>query len=342
MPDFYSNDVLTGVINNLNNEGQTPLLDAFFREVVTSQEENISFDVEAEVMGLAPFVSPVVGGEVMREVGFTTNTIKPAYVKPKRAFDSNRPFQRTIGEPFGGNLSPQQRLDKLVNQHLGYDRLSIDRRLEWMAAQALLTGTVTIAGRAYPTKLVDFGRTNTLTKALVGAARWGQVGVKILDLLQTWSDEVLAASGSAPKNVILDTAAWVLFRNDIDVKDRLALQRRANVEPSLNQDASLLRAGLEYKGEIDGFFIWVYSGTYKDSSGVKQKYLPANTCLMVGDVVGKRHFGAIRDERAGFQAVPYFAKSWVEEDPPVRLVMTQSAPLVVPYRPNASLAVTVA
>ena len=35
--------------------------------------------------------------------------------------------------------------------------------------------------------------------------------------------------------------------------------------------------------------------------------------------------------------MPYFSKSWVEEDPAVRYLMLQSAPLVVPYRVNASL-----
>jgi hypothetical protein len=34
--------------------------------------------------------------------------------------------------------------------------------------------------------------------------------------------------------------------------------------------------------------------------------------------------------------VPYFVKSWTEEDPSVRFLMLQSAPLVFPTRPNAS------
>ena len=44
---------------------------------------------------------------------------------------------------------------------------------------------------------------------------------------------------------------------------------------------------------------------------------------------------------AGFQAVPFFAKTWNDEDPAVRYMLMQSAPLIVPYRVNASMCVTV-
>jgi hypothetical protein len=39
----------------------------------------------------------------------------------------------------------------------------LNRRLEWMAAQALVNGTVTITGDGFPTTLVDFGRDSALT-----------------------------------------------------------------------------------------------------------------------------------------------------------------------------------
>jgi hypothetical protein len=41
------------------------------------------------------------------------------------------------------------------------------------------------------------------------------------------------------------------------------------------------------------------------------------------------------------QAMPYFAKSWIEKDPSARVLLMQSAPLPVPYRINASMAATV-
>jgi hypothetical protein len=56
---------------------------------------------------------------------------------------------------------------------------------------------------------------------------------------------------------------------------------------------------------------------------------------------GVRHFGAIRDLDAGIQARQYFVKSWREPDPSRQFLLMQSAPLLVPYRPNAVLSATV-
>lgn len=73
------------------------------------------------------------------------------------------------------------------------------------------------------------------------------------------------------------------------------------------------------------------------------KLLPAKTVIMGAKdgLEGTRCYGAIHDEKANWTAHRYFTKSWVEEDPSVRWLLLQSAPLVVPYRPNASLCATI-
>jgi len=82
----------------------------------------------------------------------------------------------------------------------------------------------------------------------------------------------------------------------------------------------------------------VYSAWYIDpADSVEKPILPTGTVILASPAIeGVRAYGAIRDEQAGLQAAPYFVKSWTEEDPSVRFIMMQSAPLVVPYRPNAS------
>ena len=49
----------------------------------------------------------------------------------------------------------------------------------------------------------------------------------------------------------------------------------------------------------------------------------------------------IEDEKAGYRAPQYFIKSWLEEDPAVRWLLLQCAPLIVPYPVNASFCATV-
>jgi hypothetical protein len=63
--------------------------------------------------------------------------------------------------------------------------------------------------------------------------------------------------------------------------------------------------------------------------------------LLAPRLQGVRAFGAIRDHSAGFIAQPYHSKSWVDEDPSVRYLLTQSAPLLIPSVPNASFCATV-
>nr|WP_257792287.1 major capsid protein [Azospirillum humicireducens] len=47
-----------------------------------------------------------------------------------------------------------------------------------------------------------------------------------------------------------------------------------------------------------------------------------------GAMEGTQAHGAILDPRAGQQALKVFPKSWIEENPGRRLLLSQSAPLV--------------
>ncbi len=98
-----------------------------------------------------------------------------------------------------------------------------------------------------------------------------------------------------------------------------------------------------YVGSIGDFDIFVYNDVYINDAGVETKLLPANTVILGSKdgLEGTRCYGAIRDEKANWTANRYFTKSWLEEDPSVRWMLLQSAPLVVPYRPNAVACVTV-
>lgn len=339
MADLFSTNVLTGVVNSL----QTPpswLLDTFFGGTQTEQSEEIHFDVENDVMGLAPFVSPYVEGAVVTDQGFVTKTFKPAYIKPKTPWDPSKALKRTAGEPIGGNLSPEARMQAQLATALRVHREMIQRRLEWMAAQVLLSGSITVTGDKYPSTVISYARDAALTATLAGGAKWSDTGVNALANLQTWAELMFAKSGSWPVNVILDLKAWNLFKDNASVVARINLQRAATQAPSLTQNA-MVQTGAVRMGDVDGFNIWVYHGVYKDANGAQQKMLPDNTCLMIGDLMGVQAYGAIMDEEAGMQALPFFSKSWVTPDPGRRWIMTQSAPLIVPYRPNASLCMTV-
>ncbi len=60
-----------------------------------------------------------------------------------------------------------------------------------------------------------------------------------------------------------------------------------------------------------------------------------------GGIEGTQMFGAILDPMNDYGAARYFAKNWIDQDPAGEFVMTQSAPILVPKRVNATLAATV-
>lgn len=316
-------------------------LDRFFNRISTDDSEEIHFDVIEKTRRLTPFVSPLVEGKVVESQGFVTNTFKPAYLKDKRVWNGTRALKRSPGEQIGGSLSPMDRTRALLAFDLQDQVQMLTRRLEVMAAQALVTGTVTVAGDLYPTQVVNFGRQSANTVVLTGSALWDAAGVNPLDNLQDWALIVLQACGAMPTDIIMDVAAWKIFRGNPQVTARLNLQRVYQAPPTMAQDAQMKEGGV-FMGTIDGFNIWVYAGYYLDQANTQQLIIPNRTVLMATpQIEGVRAFGAIRDEEAGYQAVPYFPKSWVEKDPAVRYLLMQSAPLVVPTRPNASLCATV-
>lgn len=335
--DIFSTTVLNRVVESLPAP-QPFLLNSFFSTVQTEESEEIHFDVDSGRRRLAPFVSPIVAGQVVQSQGYSTKSFRPAYIKDKRVFDASRPFKRAMGERIGGALSAQQRQQMALARDLADQVAMLTRRQEVMAAEVLRTGKITIEGDLYPRVEVDFGRHADLTPAaLTGTARWGQSAAKPLENLQDWSLLVTKHSGGSANTVIMDAKTYRTFASDAAVKDLLDRFRGSEA-----LSPTVIGEGARRMGSIGDFDIWVYSGWYENASGVSTPFIPDGTVIITsGDLDGVRAYGAIKDEAAGFQAMPYFSKSWVDQDPAVRYLLLQSAPLIVPYRVNASFCTSV-
>jgi len=101
----------------------------------------------------------------------------------------------------------------------------------------------------------------------------------------------------------------------------------------------------EYVGRLsDRFNLIVYDGFYHDDNGAEQKLIPDNKVLAVAanGVEGVRYQGAVLDLEAQMQPRDFFVKTWLEKNPSGLNVLSQTAPLVAPRRPNASGVMTVA
>ena len=334
----YTITFLAGAVASLLRP-QTGLLDMFFPNVQQSTATEIKFDTLDGKRRISPFVSPLIEGRLVESLGQKTNTFTPAYVKDKRVLRPKDALKRAAGEKIGGSLTPDQRRMLLLKQELTDQIDMLTRRQEVMASEVLRTGKVTVEGEGFDTVVVDFGRNAAHTITLAGASRWGQSGIVPLEDLEDWSLTMLKNSGAVVTDVVMDTLAYRLFIADQKTKNNIDTTLGA---PSRVELTAMAKLGMSYKGSIDNVSYWVYSDWYVNDAGAEVAMIPEYTVILGSrNMEGVRHFGAIEDEESGLQAQEFFPKSWVQKDPSIRLLLMQSAPLVVPYRPDASLCVTV-
>lgn len=328
---------------------EVPAASAYFRNlafqsVITFEDEYIDFEKIREGRKLAPLVIPTVQGRPVYSEASTTTRMKAAYLKPKDPVSPGRMIKKRPGENMftENTMSPGARFNAIIGDILRVHRETIDRREEWMAAQAVVTGKLTLEGPDYPTRVVDFQRAANHTVNLTGAARWNQGGVDIMADIQTWIDRVRRAPFGGPVNRLTVGAnvIGVLLKN-AEVLKQLDTQVRGT-----NADLNTgLRAGeyVEYIGKLGpNLELWVNSDFYELADGTAVPFLDPDTVVLTGpNIMGVRCFGAILDEQAGFRALPVFPKMWSNQDPSVTFVMSQSAPLTVPVNPNNSLSAKV-
>ncbi|NCC41459.1 MAG: major capsid protein [Gammaproteobacteria bacterium] len=313
-------------------------LNRFFPGVALFDTDTVNFDKLGidQATKLAPFVSPLVAGQVRTDQGGELRSFRPAYLKPKHVVDPQRMLVRRPGEALGGAMTPAMRRDAVIADNLRLQRDQIMRRLEWMAAAALRTGKVIVAGEDYPTTEVDFRRTSALTKTIsVANDKWSATTSNPPDAIEEWDTELEAPS----TDIIMNRVAWKHFRKHAAVQALLDTRRGSE---STIETAPGNGEVVQYKGMLGAKAVWVYTGTYTDDTGTTKEYLESGEIILASAALeGIRAFGAILDPAAGYQALEMFPKNWISEDPAAEFVMTQSAPLPIPKRPNASMCVKV-
>lgn len=322
------------------------LLDRFFPNIKVSDTEYVAIDIDVGLRRMSPFVSPLVQGKLVEQRRYQTNMYKPAYIKDKRAPDLRKPVMRQIGERIGGGeLTGAEREMANINFEMADQIDMLDRRLEWMAAQALLFGTVTVKGEGFPTELIDFGRDSSLSIALTGSAQWTAANITAGNAspaanIEAWQHQVLKLSGGVCDTLVFTTSSWAAFIQDPTVKGAVFYPKLGEAGP-INPGAQIAR-GAVYKGKWGQYDLYVYNDWYIDDDNVEQPMLPDGTVVMSGpDLQGTRAFGQILDPAFNYAGLPYAPKTWVENDPAQRMILMQSSPLVIPSRVNAGLAATV-
>lgn len=345
-----------GVLRQVKTENRD-YFRRWFPNVFRSTDEYIDFE-KLPVMGrkLAPFALPLGRGGAVYNDSARAFRFKPAYVILSDEVDPLKPltYQPGIdGSRFDmPQLTPMQRIE-LIKAAIVVEHLAAwERRMEWLAARALLDGQVTLSGKEYPTTLVNFGRASNHTVVLTSGNRFGDSGVSILDNITAWVDRMVAAEfGGLPTRITTSGTVARLIQKDAEIQKHLDLTMAGGVHMV---DRSILAGGengeMTYKfgelavGGASGrrIELWVNDEVYEDpATGAQTRYLPAHEMLLTAApnrIQGHECFGRIVDRDAGYEALPLFGKNFVTgDDVKTEHISHKSAPISVPVNPNATL-----
>ena len=193
--NLYDTKTLLGVYNDRASMAPPS---AYFRDLLFTS--SIQFDTEyvefskiGRARKLAPLVVPSAKGVPIATNKERVSQVRPAYTKPKDAVTDSRVLRRAPG--FGElssntPMGPMQRYNAIVADILRQHRDAIERREEWLAAQAVLNGKVVLEDDNYPEVTVDFERDSDNTVSLGVGSRWGDSGVSILEDIEDWRDHM--------------------------------------------------------------------------------------------------------------------------------------------------------
>lgn len=313
-------------------------LDRYFRRAHFSQSEWVQFEEVSKGRRLAPLVAPNVQGQPMLQRAESIRAVKPAYLKPKDAVDPNRLIKRRAGESLGGSMTLQEREDAIVADILADHDEMIRRRWEKMACDAAKDGAVVLEGENYPSRTVSFNRKAANTITLSGAARWGESGANIFPSLRSYARNIFK-SGTSVQDLVMGVDAADLFFADPDVKEALETRRGSKTTLELYNVSG---SPVTYNGTLEGGLnLFTYNDVYEDNDGNEVPFIDPLDAIFMGDIDGVRAFGAIMDRKAGWASQAVFPKMWEQDDPSGLFLMTQSAPIMVPVRTNASMRVRV-
>ena len=323
---------------------RTFLTDMFFPQEETHGEKWIDITIEKGKRKLAPFVSPRAEGRTLKRDGRTVKSYAIPLLKPKRVTNAEDLVKRNNGSSI---YTPENLMQKSAEE-LGKDLVeltnSIVRRVEWMAAQALTTGKITVSGvvddgddSAVVDDEVDFNMDSTHKITLTGAALWtASTGNPIKDL-RDWKRLIAKDSGLSARVVVFGSSVAEAFVNNDNVKGSLSNRRieQGQINPQE------LPEGVTYWGYLNdpGLDIYSYDEWYLDDNGVEQPMIPVDHLVMGStNARATQHYGPILDMDAieqGMAINKYFPKSWRKKDPSARFVMVQSAPLTIPHQIDA-------
>lgn len=342
---IYEPRTMMGVIKKL------PPVHTFFRSTFFSNEKTfvtktVDMDYKKGARKLAPFVSRQIGGKVVPNTGYTTETYMPPFIAPDKVTTIDDLLDRQPGENIYSGRTPAQRAIIQMRDDFSELREMIVRREEWMCAQALLTGKIIVIGDGVK-DTIDFRFTNMIDISKNAKKKWsgGTEQNKYADL-KAWHEKVQKEGFTNCNVCIMASDVATAFVQDEQIQKMLDVKNYnlAVIKPTQKEN------NITYIGTIHelGLDLYQYNEWYVDDwtnpeEPTELPMVPEGTLLMASTSAKySMYYGAISilNQRTGkWETVEgkYVPDTFIKKRPDRRFLSLQSAPVPVPHEVDSWL-----
>lgn len=311
--------------------------------------EDVEIDILREDEDVAVTVSDITAGARMNEATRLTNKrFTPPVFKEAGPVSAYQLIKRSAGaDPY---TDPDYQANAMAASMDVMRRCEekVRRAVEWMAAQALQTGTVTLIDNAGNTTFsMDF-HAKTTHYANAGTVWSTSATAQPLDDIEALCNVITTNGREIPTDIIMGRTAHLEFMQTAQVQG-IADNRRFNlvyIDPPSTRGAGGIYHGTLSTGQYR-LNIWTYDGRFKHpQTGVITHYVDPGKCIILNPNSRRDlTWGNIptiggRDPRAlpflpsrvsssanGIDLHPY---AWVERDGTGLTVQVSARPLVIP------------
>ncbi|MBG9479410.1 major capsid protein [Lysinibacillus sphaericus] len=312
----------------------TFLRDTLFTEKELSMTKSVDVDIKKGRAKVAPYVSEKIGGKVVENSGYRTETFEPPLVSPTTITTAADIQKRAMGENIYSSRTPDERAAaKLVKDLQDLDDM-ITRREEVMCAQAIFDGEIDVKGEGVD-HVIAFGHTNRET--LSGNNLWSASTSQKYADLKRWVRQVQQTGFVNTDMVVISPDVTDVLMKDEEILKLLDV-RNVNIGEFKPEN---LPNGATYIGTIAGVGrIYEYAATYFDDLNNEVKPMVPNgtIALLATEADFSMAYAAITiakdDELMTYEAdrVP---DSWTEKRPARKILQLSSKPLPIPKEVNS-------
>jgi len=278
---YYEWRSLTNAVNKVKRLNPF-LLGMFFKRKEGHADEKIDVEIIESSAKMAQFVGKHAPPKLLSKRARKVYTFKIPRTFEGKVFDADElaKFKMSADGTYIGSVAERERqTQEFVLQELGDLKDRVINRRELMAAQALVSGVVTVAEGGV-TNTADYGFVDgTHLLELSGTSRWGQSASDIPQAFVTHPRNIRRRTGNynAPVVCTMGYAAADTFRKDPAVMKEL---NNLNYQVGrLNLNKGEDQPGVNFIGTYKNIDCYEYGQSYKDENDVEQELFPTDRAV---------------------------------------------------------------